>query len=310
MRIGAFILLLWAAAAGSREAKPAAAADTIASCIRQADDADVGIDALEAACPGLTHALDESGYGALLNETERQYLTRSSLEDLQQVARRYSRPPGAGDAASDVTKLAPILRDLDRQVQEDRPLTWLERLQRWLEGLLDRGQHNRDSWLSRWLREVDVPQRVANILVYSAIALILVVALAIVVNEVRARRLGGRRSRGRRESPYAPTARNDPTFADVEAAPLHERPGLLLRVLVHSLLATGRLHADKSLTHNELGRRARFDAGEQRASFDRVAVLSERLLYGNGSVAADEIDAVMQAGRSLNEQLNLQRAPA
>jgi hypothetical protein len=87
-----------------------------------------------------------------------------------------------------------------------------------------------------------------------------------------------------------------------------ERPALLLRVLVNTLVSTGRLRAEKSLTHRELGMRAAFDAVDQRQSFNRVAALGERVLYGNRNVPPEEIDAVIETGRALDRQLNVPRA--
>jgi hypothetical protein len=90
---------------------------------------------------------------------------------------------------------------------------------------------------------------------------------------------------------------------DIDAAALSERPSIVLRMLVATLVKTGRLQAERSLTHRELIKRVKLDDSGQRESFSRVAQLAERIVYGGNDAPADELDAVVQAGRALNAQL-------
>jgi hypothetical protein len=63
------------------------------------------------------------------------------------------------------------------------------------------------------------------------------------------------------------------------------------------------LQTERSLTHRELTAKARFDDPQQRESFQRVAELAERIVYGGDIAAPADLDYVVQAGRSLNSQL-------
>ena len=312
MRLGSLIiLLLLASAAVSQDIGTAAARERIASCIVEADDDVMGLEALESVCPGLDHALAESGYAGFISEEESDSLTRLGLLDLQTIVDRYRSAPGGSAGRADPAKLGPILSQLEQEQVSDQPLSLLDRFKRWLNGLMGRAEQERESWFSRWLRDVDVPEKVTRSIVYVAIGLILLIALVVVVNELRAAgilRRRGKRSGAAAESHVAAASAAHATLADLERVPLGDRPSLLLRVLVDSLVSTGRLRTERSLTHGELVRRAAFDATDQRTSFNRVAALSERILYGNANVAADEIDAVVQAGRALNEQLHAPRA--
>lgn len=309
MRAGSLILLLLlAAAADSRDTGSAAAVERIASCAAGSGDEE-GLEALEEACPGLREALDDSGYRAFIPESARESLTRGGLEDLRALDARDQSQHAVAAAHDDVAKLAPVLRDLDQQRHTEQPLSWLDRVQRWLEGLLQRRQAGQDSWLARWLRDFAMPQRVSQIILYGSIVLIVVIAIGVIVNEMRAAGIfrGGRRRRHGKVIEGAGSAMTNPVLPELNAVPISERPAVLLRMLVNSLLATGRLRTEKSLTHRELSVRAAFDADEQRNSFNQVAALSELIMYGNRAVAADEIDAVLQAGRRLDEQLNSPR---
>jgi len=311
------LLLLAAPAAGSQEADPAAGAvvaaqDAIARCIETATGEEVGLADLEAACPGIEHALTQSGYVGFIGETETEQLTTYSLADLQHFIERY-RPSSDGEASPmrDVSQLASILDTLKEEQRADRPLTLLERFKRWLNSLIRRSQQEQDSWLANWLRDLDVSERIVRTIVYVSILLIIAIAIGVIVNELRAAGVFRRRERRVAATQVAGDGVLDlsrATLADLDRVAASERPALLLRVLVNTLVSTGRLRAEKSLTHRELGTRAAFDAVDQRQSFNRVAALGERMLYGNRNVPPEEIDAVIETGRALDRQLNVPRA--
>lgn len=317
MRARLVILLLLAApAAGSQEADPAAGAvvaahDSIARCIETATGEELGLAELEEACPGLEHALTESGYVGFVGETEIEQLTTYSLADLRYFIERYrSSPEGETSPAHDVSQLASVLDALEAEQRTDRPPTLMERFKRWLNGLINRQQQEQDPWLVNWLRDLDISERIVRGIVYGSILLIIAIALGVIVNELRAAGVFRRRGRRLAAVPVESDGGLDlshATLADLDRVAASDRPALLLRVLVNTLVNTGRLRAEKSLTHRELGTRAAFDAVDQRQSFNRVAALGERMLYGHRDVPADEVDAVIETGRALERQLNLPR---
>jgi hypothetical protein len=79
-------------------------------------------------------------------------------------------------------------------------------------------------------------------------------------------------------------------------------------MLVSTLVKSGRLRAERALTHSELGLRATFDDTEQRECFRRVAVLAERVVYGTGEIQPADLDPIVTAGRALNARLSGARA--
>ncbi len=211
-----------------------------------------------------------------------------------------------------VDRLQPVLASLQEELRPDRPLTWFGRLKQWLRGIFDRQQEDTGSWWERWLRDVEVPQKVTRGILYGLVALIVLLAVAVVLNEVRVAGVLNRRvPRRGRSLGHDPASGLAPlTNADLDSVEPSERPAALLRMLVTTLVNSGRLRTEKSLTHRELGRRAMFDAAEQRECFERVASLGERLLYGAGGASGDEIDKVVTAGRALEHQLAAPRGAA
>ncbi len=311
MRVAVFIgLLLAVSVASSAEPEPAAgipqsAAALVAECSESAADDIVGLNELEAACPGLEHALVQLGYAPFVAEAQLDQLSVHGLVDLQRLADRYRRTPDVAANEIHAGTLGPILESLRQEQRAELPETWLQRLKQWLRSVFDRPQQASDPWLGRWLQQRTISEKVRDGIVYGLIALVIVLAIVVVFNEARA---AGLLRRGGRHDSRAPASAANPeparlSLADLDSLTLEQRPSLLLRLLVSALVKAGRLRADKSLTHRELMQRANFDVPGQREDFQRVAVLGERLLYGTARVAPDEIETVIQAGRALEAQL-------
>jgi hypothetical protein len=163
-------------------------------------------------------------------------------------------------------------------------------------------QSSKDSWLSRWWNEHELPEVVRQILVYGAVAIVILLALGIVINEVRTA------ARGRRRQSIATDGDSADVSGTMQPAELHskvigEQPSALLRLLIATLVKTGRLSSAQSLTHRELTKTARFDDPSQRESFQKIAQLAEREVFSGQDVASDELGDVLQAGRTLDAQL-------
>lgn len=304
MRSVVFLVLLavapavWCQTAGPDE-RPSIA--SIEKCSNTADEDAVGLEALEDECPGLTQALDESGYLALLPTASRDELNVDQLPELLRVSHRYDREAPRNVA---VDSLGPILGSLRTQ-EPERPLTWFERFKRWLRAKLGSRGSDSDNWLSHWLDDVDVPDAVARGILFASIGLIVVLTIVVIVNELRAAGVFRRRRRSQDAdmilAGIASAAADD--VADIDALPADRKISVLLRVLVTTLVQSGRLRAERSLTHRELCTRAAFDDAQQRESFRRVAALAERTVYGIGEVPAEEVEPIVAAARALDAQL-------
>jgi len=290
------------ATAGNGAAAPAPL-EVIESCSRAEDAEDaIGVNELEPFCPGIEHALVQFGYAPFISESQLNGLSTYSLVDLQHLAERYT---GAGAVAAlpDVARLDSILHSIEEPVHVESP-GLLERFKRWLRDILGRQQAEPGSWLNRWLPEFHVPQSVTTVLTYSLVVLVLALAIAVVINELRANGVL-KRDKAARSGAVGPTGGSAAIAAlqSLDTAPLHERPSILLRMLVTTLVKSGRLRTERSLTHRELASGASLDEQSQREVFQRVAALGERTLYGGQDVPEPEIESVIAAGRSLDSQL-------
>lgn len=281
----------------------APARQVLDDCIESSDDEFPGLAGLEITCPGLKAALDELGVMPLLSEVQRGELDRNGLSDLQALLQRYEQQPETGPAI-DVDSVKAVLGSLREPVQAEQSLSWYERFKRWLRNAIDRKASESNPWLSRWLDDHSMSDTVRLVLIYGVLILVVLLAFVIIINEARAARASGRRTVFAGSDQAGARGELQGGLGDLDSAPLADRPSLLLRMLVATLVKAGRLQSERSLTHQELTRRARFDDSAQQECFHRVAELAERVVYGGGdNVTADDLDDVVRAGRTLHAQL-------
>jgi hypothetical protein len=297
-----FVLLLTIASAASPQAADVADApiDQVVRCGNAAPADAIGLTALEEACPGLTEALDRSGYLAYLSAPLREELRGDQLTDLQPLAERYDAPAGIRPLGTD--SLDSILASL-REAEQDRPLTLFERLKRSLRRLLERQGNNSSNWLSEWLRDVTIPDAVSQGIVFGAIVLVILLALAVVLNELRAAGVFRRDARDRSRDD-GNRARAGAAQRMVDSLQGEGEAPALLRLLVGTLVVRGRLRGERALTHRELCTHARFDDDAQRATFSRIAMLAEQTVYAGTPVPPEELQSAAAAARALNERLS------
>jgi hypothetical protein len=275
------------------------AVDLIDDCSESATEDTIGLTDLESVCPGLTTALENSGYLALLSTAERDALDVYGLSDLLAVDDWYQQEE-APDV--DVGTLGPILDSL-RAEEPDRAPGLLERFQRWLRSLLERQQSDPDNWLSRWLDELDVSQTVVRTILLVAIGLLLVMAIGVIYNELRAAGLLRKRPVVQDDAVKAAAGLESADAADLDALSADRKASMLLRMLVATLVRSGRLRTERGLTYRELSARANFDDAQQREAFRRVATLAERTVYGGREITAEEVEPVVAVARALDTQL-------
>ena len=301
MRCAVLLVLLAIAPAAWCQAAGQDDLGFIEECSGKAARDAIGLTALEEKCPGLTAALERTGYLALLSTAAQDELDLYDLSDLSYLDAWYDE-----EAVRDVdaATLGPILDSLRAQ-EPERPLTWLDRFKRWLRSLVERQQDDSDNWLSRWLDDVDVPDAIARGILYVCLGLIIVLTILVIVAELRAAGVF-RKRRGEQDAAMVAGiagAANADQPEDLDALPADRKAPMLLRMLVQTLVRSGRLRTERSLTHRELTARATFDDAQQRESFRRVAALAERTVYGVGEVSDADVEPIVAAARTLDAQL-------
>jgi hypothetical protein len=195
-----------------------------------------------------------------------------------------------------------VLAELGEQGQQGA--TRWERLKRWLKQKLeDRPDGEEAGWLEKWSRQLRTSEGVARAITYVGYAMVVLLVLYVIWQELRAAGLWtGMRRAARRKDPAAEWRRRL-MLADVLAAPLSERPGMLLRLLGEALARAQRLPAADGLTAGAIVRQANLDADADRAALARVARAAEELRYAAQPPPDDAIEGSVAGARELLARL-------
>jgi hypothetical protein len=294
---------------------PAAARDALGAidnCLKQLDPRlDVGYEKIVARCPDLAPALKMSPWAAWLprdwdkpgNDLSDQGLTELRTLIVRESQRR------AGLGAPRIERVSSVLAAL--KAGQPAPANRWERFKAWVHGILAaRPATDTDSWLARLLGTTQLSARVARLIMVAVAAVLIAVAAAIVINELRL--AGWVRQRAQTGAEHALDADAAPAASDdlgqIEAAAAEARPRLLLELIARRLYEQGRLPPARALTVQELLREARLAEGADRERLRVLARVSERLRFSNSLPGPETLGAALAGGRELLVQLAAGRA--
>ena len=296
---------------------PAAAAQdalsAIDSCVRRLDPGvDIGYERIATRCPDLARRLEKADWSAWLPRTWQQPdndLSAGGLQELRVlVARELATHPMVPTPR--VERLPAILAGLGQGAHQ--PAGWWARCKAWLRDVFGRsGQADADSGFTRLIAHVGLAETVIETISYGALALVVVLAGLIVVNELRAAGVfGAKRSRHAAAGAHRSASRGDGlSWRDVERAPLYHRPRRLLELIAARLTEQHRLPPASGLTVRELAGAARLADEADRPRLEQLALAAELVRFSDREISPDNIDAVVERGRELFERLDT-RAPA
>jgi hypothetical protein len=286
----------------------AAPLDVVRECAATASAGLSGIKDLTAACPQLPEALDALGLTEFLYDGWREQLNVHGLRDLWELVNRYAEP--RWKAAPDVAAMAEILKELKRE-QAPQSESWWSSFKIWLKNWLSHSDSSVVQWLNRrlggWLASAEASPTLLKVISYCSTALVLLAAALVILREIKAAGVL-RRPPAARAARSSQTTVSSPDSAGL-SAPVVQRLNELLRRLVDILVRTGRLKAERSLTHRELIVRSSFDDDSQRAAFARVAGTAESIVYGPTGAVPDQLAQALEQGERLVERLSRSSPP-
>lgn len=264
---------------------------------------DVGIERVQRRCPELMPALDHSPWRELLPHTlreRREEISAESLRVLGELLRQANSEMPARNAPRQEL-LAPVLAELGEQGRAG--VTRWERFKRWLKQKFEnRKDDDEAGWLEKWARQFHTSEGVARAFTYAGYAILTALVMFVIWGELRAAGLlGGMRRAARRASPAAEWRRRL-MLADVNAAPLADRPGMLLRLLGEALTRAQRLPAADGLTARAIARRAELDSADERTELEYVAMTAEEVRYAERKLADETLEGTVATAKSLLEK--------
>ena len=310
MRIALSFLLLCAAPAAFSQTDPNREKEAIAAidaCIPQLDMAlDVGYDRIAARCPRLARSIERADWAQWLprgwNEA-RNDLSAGSLVELRTLIARERAAPARGAPHPRVAQLDKILADLGPAAQRHSSL-W-SRFRDWLRSVVERNREEEErSWLDKMIQRNGRSQTFVELLTYGSIALIVILAGIIVVNELRAAGIIRRRARAAGDdAALHGVLRKRLAWADVERAAAPDKPRVLLELVIARLTDMRRLPPAGALTVRELTRSATLDDSADRQRLLAVANIAERARYSDEPLQPEAVGEAVEAGRALLERL-------
>jgi hypothetical protein len=281
--------------AGAAEDVPA----LLDSCIARLDHAlDIGYGHVAAACPQLTATLAHSEWAPWLprdwSRADNE-LSAEGLAELRTLLRRAADAP-AGVHTPHTDTVAALLA---RITEPDRPRSWWVRFCEWLREIFARQPRpGDDSWLRRLFGDLDLSQAVVEGIAWICLALVVALAAAVVVNELRV--AGVLKSRRPRPAPGAAPARSAAgTLDEITQAPPAQQPQLLLELLTARLGEQRRLPPARALTVHELTRAARLPQEADREHLRALAAVCECVRFSNTAAAPTLLAAALAHGREL-----------
>ncbi len=312
MIIGAVAVAAPTAAIAAPSTYAQGALESIDACIKRLDaQADTGYERVAARCPDLTRRLEASSWSAWLPQEWKvpdNDLSAAGLRELRvQVVRELAARPAP--QTPDPARLKPILAELGLR---DRETGWWARFTQWLEEVFDREPTAKEGWFDHMVSRLGPSQAVLEVISYACLALVVLLATAIVAYELylagifRALRTG----KWVQASQPPAAASTGLGWAEIQSAPVGERPGLLLELIAARLAEQHRLPAAGGLTARELTLAARLAAGEDRELLADVAFMAERVRFSAEHVAIGTIEVVLERGRTLLEHIQAVDAAA
>jgi hypothetical protein len=284
-----------------------------ACVLRLNPEVDIGYDRVAARCPALVRRVSESGVAAWLPRDWQRPgndLSAGGLRELRQsLARELTvAGDGAGErvGAPSVERIHDVLASLARSDGERSG--WWARTKAWLRSAFEQGEPAaEEGWLARMVGERGFSQTVVELISYVALGLVAVLAVGIVVNELRVAGVCGRLRRRLAVLDGVPVAagRGALTWDDVQKAPVLQRAGLLLELVVARLAEGLRVRSARGLTVRELMRAAQLPDETERERLLVLARTAERMRFGRVELSGAEVAAAVEDGRVLLERIGV-----
>ena len=161
------------------------------------------------------------------------------------------------------------------------------------------------------VHRVGLSDAIGEIVTYVALGAMVLLALIVVLNELKAAGLLGRRAKAVDEERDANSSASQlvPTMGEIERAPLIERPRLLLELIAWKLTAIRRLPPAGAMTVRELSRAVNLEGARDRERLATLAATAERARYADGGVALDTLESACSQGRELLDSVDRLRQP-
>lgn len=250
-------------------------------------------------CPALLPSLADSGWLDKTSLASHDQPSLAQLADLRYFLLGTFEQQESGRTL-DFSPLASILSATLVTDDHDQGQSWWQQLLGWLQ------QHHQDRddadlrWLKEWLETFSFPETTAAVITYSVIALLLLLAAGIIINELRLAR------QGRSAWPPHRTVRRGPAATVTVSADtpsgVQQLPGKvpeMLNLCIDYLIRNQRLPEARSSTNREFLRYLLQHRDSAAPGFDRLLRQAESILYGDRQIDAQTLQECRRQAAAL-----------
>lgn len=277
----------------------------IESCVSRLDpQLDIGYNRIAARCPELVKQLDRGAWAPWLPRDWKESgndLSAGGLNELRELVNRET-AASVSSRAPDVRHLRSVLAALGGTGDESR---W-SRFKSWLHSILEaREQPPDESWFTHMVGHIGFSQSLRQLIAYTSLIVVVLLAGAIVVNEARAvgilPKRGGMALKARASSQ---TSTPLMSRSEIERASPADQPRLLLELVVRLLTERGYLPPAGGMTVRELTTAARLPEVDDRERLADLALAAERVRYSARDPHCAGLDGPVARGRELLDRLD------
>lgn len=257
--------------------------------------------ALAAPCPSLQKTLHSSEFNLWIQPHSGSATTLGQLLDLRYLTQESAAADGSRREL-DYAKVDAILADtLIRREQVEEP-GWWKRFLTWLREKAREEDGVEWSWLENLAESLTPSERTGKFIVYGSLATIVLLAMGILINEIRA--IGGFNGRRRKAEHPVKGAESAPgpahwSLETIRRLSPQQQPTALLNHCIDRLIDAGLLPDARSRTNRELGSYLSAQQHSLGMAFARLAEHAERTLYGDKKADAGEVEACYRDAHAL-----------
>jgi len=249
-------------------------------------------------CPALQAALRHSPAATWLRPLPAVEMTFGQLRDLHYLLAGRSTD---GEWVLDETRLDTILEATLIPRQTEEAMSWWDGLLAWLKDKLADENDTDLRWLERLVASLEISERTSRVIFYTALAIIVLLALAIVLNELYVAKVGLRR---RQRTPggaavLAPAQPVPAPFDHIRHLPLQQQPAALLNHCIAALVAAQRLPDERSRTDRELTQYLRRHHQALATPFSQLSDCVEKTRFGGQPATAAMAERCFQTAAAL-----------
>lgn len=239
---------------------------------------------LEERCPRLAASLAASPAITDSAALEIRATSIEGLRDLQSYAGGFHRTPAAGRFSLDHDGLDALIDEV-LIVDEIEDSVW-NRFLRWLEQYVKDGASPGLERFAKWLKDLDAPPWLGDVLLKGSIVLIVLLAIIVVGNEIRLSGVLRRKWRPRKvetqPTESSPKPRTPITSLDaLRGLPPRQLAAGILEFVTTAFVERGWLSSSTSLTNGELVRQIGRRKSSLAGTFTGLVNGIEKIIYGD-----------------------------